>query len=76
MANSVLPQPAAPHSSVGRPRGNPPDVTSSRPVMPVGDLTSAAARADARGSVLVTIRFSMDFGSGGGAFPARRWLRF
>jgi hypothetical protein len=30
MANSVLPQPAAPHSSVGRPVGRPPKVSSSR----------------------------------------------
>src|ERR1039458_7233707 len=37
-ANSVLPQPAPPHTSVGRPRGNPPSVISSRPWMPVGHL--------------------------------------
>src|SRR5688500_2295524 len=35
VANIVLPQPAAPHTSVGRPRGKPPLVTSSRPWIPV-----------------------------------------
>src|SRR5271169_2560263 len=42
-ANSVLPQPAPPHTSVGRPRGNPPPVISSRPWMPVGHLGKRAA---------------------------------
>src|ERR1017187_1396766 len=37
-ASSVLPHPAPPHTSVGRPRGNPPPVISSRPWMPVGHL--------------------------------------
>jgi len=37
-ANSVLPQPGPPQTSVGRPRGNPPPVISSRPWMPVGHL--------------------------------------
>ena len=36
MASSVLPQPAGPQTSVGRPRGRPPPVTSSSPLMPVG----------------------------------------
>src|SRR5580704_11490843 len=43
-ANNVLPHPAPPHTSVGRPRGNPPPVISSRPWMPVGHL---GKRADA-----------------------------
>ena len=43
MANSVLPQPAAPHSSVGRPVGRPPSVTSSRPLIPVGTFGSRVA---------------------------------
>src|ERR1044072_2697203 len=34
--NNVFPQPALPHTSVGRPLGKPPLVTSSRPDMPVG----------------------------------------
>src|SRR3954468_10649658 len=45
MANSVLPQPALPHTSVGRPRGNPPSVTSSRPSMPVGVFGRVPAAA-------------------------------
>ena len=40
MARSVLPQPALPQISVGRPLGNPPPVISSSPWMPVGDLGS------------------------------------
>src|SRR6185436_6411313 len=43
-ANSVLPQPAPPHTSVGRPRGNPPPVISSRPWMPVGHLGKDTTR--------------------------------
>src|SRR5258706_5806590 len=39
----VLPHPAAPHSNVGRPAGNPPNVTSSRPPIPVGVLASRGA---------------------------------
>ena len=38
IAKSVLPQPAPPHTSVGRPRGSPPPVISSRPWIPEGDL--------------------------------------
>jgi len=38
MANSVFPQPALPHTSVGLPRGKPPCVISSKPGMPVGAL--------------------------------------
>src|SRR5688500_9237729 len=34
--NNVLPQPAPPQRSVGRPAGNPPPVISSSPGMPVG----------------------------------------
>src|ERR1700733_7478777 len=36
IASSVLPQPAPPQTSVGRPAGNPPPVISSSPRMPVG----------------------------------------
>src|SRR6185312_633012 len=36
--NMLLPQPAPPHTSVGRPFGNPPSVISSRPLIPVGDF--------------------------------------
>src|SRR5688572_15985422 len=35
MASKVLPQPALPQTSVGRPRGRPPPVISSSPSMPV-----------------------------------------
>src|SRR5580693_399447 len=38
MARRVLPQPALPHTRVGRPAGRPPAVSSSRPAMPVGAL--------------------------------------
>src|SRR3979490_1566288 len=38
MASSVLPHPAFPHTSVGRPDGKPPRVISSRPLTPVRDL--------------------------------------
>src|SRR5579863_7074192 len=41
--NSVLPHPAPPQTSVGRPRGNPPPVISSRPWMPVGHLGKGVA---------------------------------
>lgn len=40
MANRVLPQPAAPQTSDGRPAGKPPSVTSSKPVIPVGAFNS------------------------------------
>jgi hypothetical protein len=33
-----LPEPGPPHTSVGRPCGNPPYVTSSSPLIPVGDF--------------------------------------
>ena len=39
IAISVLPHPAGPQTSVGRPRGRPPPVTSSSPLMPVGVLS-------------------------------------
>ena len=41
MAKSVLPHPAAPQRREGRSAGNPPSVTSSRPLIPVGHLASA-----------------------------------
>src|SRR5262245_7661238 len=40
MASRVLPQPALPQTSVGRPRGNPPPVISSSPWMPVAAFGS------------------------------------
>ena len=40
MPSMVLPQPAAPHTKVGRPLGRPPPVISSRPEMPVGTFSS------------------------------------
>ena len=40
IASSVLPQPAPPQTSVGRPRGSPPPVISSSPWMPVAALGS------------------------------------
>src|SRR5271156_1853636 len=42
-ASSVLPQPAPPQTSVGRPRGSPPPVISSRPWIPVGHLGKRVA---------------------------------
>src|SRR5882724_9773505 len=36
--NMLLPHPALPQTSVGRPFGKPPSVISSNPSMPVGDL--------------------------------------
>src|SRR5690242_11159550 len=41
MARSVLPQPAPPHTRVGRPRGSPPWVISSSPGIPVGAFANA-----------------------------------
>ena len=38
IASNVLPQPAPPQTSVGRPAGNPPPVISSSPRIPVGDF--------------------------------------
>src|ERR1700682_1137600 len=38
IASNVLPQPAPPQTSVGRPVGNPPPVISSSPRMPVHDF--------------------------------------
>nr|ART37899.1 F506 [uncultured bacterium] len=37
-ANTVLPEPGPPTSNVVRPRGKPPPVISSNPVMPVSTL--------------------------------------
>ena len=41
MPRRVLPQPALPQTRVGRPRGKPPPVISSRPAMPVGHFSKA-----------------------------------
>ena len=41
----VLPLPGPPQTSVGRPRGSPPPVISSRPWIPVGDLGTKLGRA-------------------------------
>src|SRR6185437_1342349 len=46
MANRVLPQPAEPQRSVGRPCGRPPRVTSSSPRMPVADLPTVGKSRD------------------------------
>ena len=71
IARSVLPQPAPPHKSVGRPLGNPPPVISSSPGTPVGalgncglELCSGADFRDARdlGLSLVTIASSIESG--------------
>lgn len=40
VASKVFPHPAGPQTRVGRPRGRPPPVTSSRPLIPVGALGS------------------------------------
>src|SRR4051812_38911613 len=48
-ANSVLPQPAAPHTSDGRPVGRPPKVIASKPVMPVGALGNMARNVASSG---------------------------
>ena len=50
IANSVLPHPAAPHTSDGRPAGKPPSVISSKPAMPVGAFGSAV-RVAASGDI-------------------------
>src|SRR5579871_529855 len=44
IAVTVLPQPALPHNSVGRPRGRPPSVIWSSPIMPVGHFSMPAFR--------------------------------
>src|SRR6516165_10040473 len=44
MPNRVLPEPAEPHRSVGRPCGRPPLVTSSRPRIPVAALPMVGNR--------------------------------
>jgi len=48
MPKSVLPQPALPQMSVGRPRGRPPRVISSSPEIPVGAFASAPRAVFAR----------------------------
>src|SRR4030095_7261174 len=53
-ASRVLPQPAPPHTKVGRPRGKPPSVISSKPLMPVGHLGKRAA-----GGVGLSLAFLM-----------------
>ena len=45
-ANSVLPAPALPQTRVGRPRGRPPPVISSRPRMPLLALGNAETIGD------------------------------
>src|SRR5689334_9232137 len=42
MAKRVLPAPALPHTSVGRPAGSPPPVISSKPAMPVSSFCRPA----------------------------------
>src|SRR4029453_17864918 len=54
---SVLPHPAPPHRSVGRPVGSPPPVISSKPSMPVGDLGRLSMNARfSRSSASIAIR--------------------
>src|SRR5271169_1676566 len=55
----VLPQPALPQMSVARPRGSPPSVTSSRPLMPVGAFSrrSPALVAARAGFCLANLAF-------------------
>ena len=47
MPSSVLPQPALPQTSVGRPCGRPPIVISSKPRMPVGVLAKPGSASAA-----------------------------
>ena len=58
--NRVLPAPALPQTRVGRPRGRPPPVISSRPRMPLLTLgnadTGARFLAGTRGLLLAAIR--------------------
>src|SRR5436190_6604874 len=62
-ASKVLPQPALPHTSVVRPFGRPPPVTSSSPSIPVGAFGSGVrdsfnlARGIARRLKLSPFRF-------------------
>jgi hypothetical protein len=46
MARSVLPAPAGPQTSVGRPRGSPPSVISSSPWMPVGHFDQRSSGSE------------------------------
>jgi hypothetical protein len=46
MPKSVLPAPALPHTSVGRPDGSPPSVISSKPEIPVGSFFKPTALLD------------------------------
>src|SRR5262245_48367156 len=46
MAKRVLPQPAPPQMSVGRPVGRPPAVIWSKPSIPVGDLGRVATTGE------------------------------
>ena len=63
-ASSVLPDPGPPQTSVGRPFGSPPLVTSSRAGIPVGAFgragpTAVVVSAMIRGSVLCAMRTSV-----------------
>src|SRR6185503_3823801 len=57
MPRSVLPQPAPPQMSVGRPLGSPPAVISSRPWMPVGHFSMPVNVVGARSMVLLRFTF-------------------
>lgn len=59
MASSVLPQPAPPQTSVGRPAGKPPSVISSSPVMPVRALGNTV-RIDGGFEVEMDFSFFME----------------
>jgi hypothetical protein len=58
MAIRVLPQPAVPQTRVGRPRGRPPRVISSRPAMPVGafSIPRVSGRVEASESMAFNVK--------------------
>ena len=57
MASKVLPQPALPQTRVGRPRGSPPPVISSRPVIPVGAFSMPPAGEEIASSERIIVCF-------------------
>src|ERR1035437_9610557 len=54
-ASRVLPEPGPPTSSVVRPRGKPPPVISSKPVMPVGALVGTFTSGDRTDFILFPV---------------------
>src|ERR1044071_10124072 len=73
-ANSVLPHPAPPQTSVGRPCGKPPPVISSRPWMPVGHLGKRVPGETALSPFFFIQKFRFASGSAQGV-PARAAVR-